>query len=128
MSSVAPRHLSGAELLARHEDTRRVYAEAFGGPPWSQDVSAVDRFVRRLTDDATRPGFTAAGAFRNDRLVGPATAWTRWPVPAADLRQGPRGDQLLGWTQATHPACVDTGITVFLGPRPPARPAITLPL
>ncbi|MGN2360895.1 hypothetical protein [Streptomyces luridiscabiei] len=55
MSSVAPRHPSGAELLARHEDARRVYAEAFGGPPWSQDVSAADRFVRRLTDAVTLP-------------------------------------------------------------------------
>ncbi|MET9974404.1 hypothetical protein ACFYOI_10545 [Streptomyces microflavus] len=125
---MALRRLSGVELLARHEDARRVYAEAFSGPPWSEDASAADGIIRRLTDDATRLGFTAAGAFRNDRLVGPATAWTRWPVPAADLRQCPRGDQLLGWTQATHPACVDTGITVFLGPRHPARTAVTLPL
>ncbi|MFF7256581.1 hypothetical protein [Streptomyces microflavus] len=99
---MAPRRLSGAELLARHEDAGRVYAEAFGGPPWSEDVSAADRFIRRLTDDVTRPGFTAAGTFRNDRLVGLATAWTT-PAPF-------------------------TGITVFLGPRHPARSAVTLPL
>ncbi|MFB6655288.1 GNAT family N-acetyltransferase [Streptomyces microflavus] len=191
MSTVALRRLSGAGLLARREDARQVYAEAFGGPPWSEDASAADGFVRRLPDNASRPGFTAAGAFRDDRLIGLATAWTTpapfpsggcYPQAAAAL--GPdrtaqwlcgsrevdelavspdaRGQGVgaallervtvdapggrcwlltsvraldamgfyrrLGWTQATHPACEDTGIAVFLGPRHPGRTAVALPL
>nr|WP_203598740.1 GNAT family N-acetyltransferase [Streptomyces sp. SID7909] len=185
------RRLSGAGLLARREDARRVYAEAFGGPPWSEDASAADGFLRRLSDDASRPGFTAAGAFRDDRLIGLATAWTT-PAPFPSSRCYPQAaaalgpdrtaqwlcgsrevDELalsadargqgvgaallervtvdapggrcwlltsvrardamsfyrrLGWAQATHRACEDTGIAVFLGPRHPGRTAVPLPL
>ncbi|WLQ38431.1 GNAT family N-acetyltransferase (plasmid) [Streptomyces castrisilvae] len=80
MSGAVIRRLTGAELLARPQDVRRVYAEAFAGPPWFEDASAADGFIRRLTDDVTRDGFTAAGAFRGDTLVGLATAWTT-PAP-----------------------------------------------
>jgi hypothetical protein len=47
MSTVMLRRLSGPELLARQEDARRVYAEAFTGPPWTQGASVADRFVLR---------------------------------------------------------------------------------
>ncbi|WP_224756470.1 GNAT family N-acetyltransferase [Streptomyces sp. col6] len=188
---VVLRPLTGSELLARHEDARQVYAEAFGGPPWSEDASAADGFIRRLSDDVAHPGFTAVGAFRDDRLVGLATAWTT-PTPLPSGRCYPRAaaalgpgrtaqwlcgsrevDELavsadargqgvgaallervtadapdgrcwlltsvrardamsfyrrLGWAQATHPACENTGIAVFLGPRHPGRTAVPLPL
>lgn len=44
-----------------------MYAQAFGGPPWSEDASAADGFIRRLSDDASRPEFISEGAFRDDR-------------------------------------------------------------
>ncbi|MEV1087109.1 GNAT family N-acetyltransferase [Streptomyces microflavus] len=101
---MALRRLSGVELLARREDARRVYAEAFSGPPWSEDASAADGFIRRLTDDATRLGFTAAGAFRNDRLVGLVTAWTP-PTPFPSDRCYPQAAAALGADRTAEWLC-----------------------
>ncbi|THA70011.1 GNAT family N-acetyltransferase [Streptomyces sp. A0958] len=191
MSGAVIRRLSGAELLARQDDVRRVYAEAFAGPPWFEDAPAADGFIRRLAGDATRYGFSAAGAFQDGRPVGLATAWTT-PTPFPADRSYPRVaaalgtdrtaewlcgsrqvDELalataargqgvgaalldavttnapegrcwlltsarardaigfyrhLGWVQAARPAADGTGIVVFLGPRHPARTAVTGPL
>ncbi|MFG2601160.1 GNAT family N-acetyltransferase [Streptomyces sp. NPDC048462] len=95
MSGVKLRRLSGDELLVLHEDACRVYAEAFAGPPWSEDASAADRFILRLAGDALRDGFTAAGAFRNSRLIGLATSWTT-PSPFPSGRCYPQAQAALG--------------------------------
>lgn len=104
MSAMALRCLTGAELLARREDARRVYAEAFSGPPWSEDASAADRFVIRLANDANRPGFTAVGAFRNDRLVGLSTARTT-PAPFPTDRCYPQVAAALGADRTAQWLC-----------------------
>ncbi|GAA1333251.1 hypothetical protein GCM10009647_074270 [Streptomyces sanglieri] len=104
MSGVVLRRLSGAELLARQEDARRVYAEAFTGPPWAEDDSAADRFVLRLTGDALRDGFTAAGTFRDGRLIGLATAWTT-PAPFPSGRCYPQAQAALGADRTAEWLC-----------------------
>ncbi len=76
MSAVTVRRVSGAELLARQDGIRRVYTEAFTGPPWNEDVAAVERFLRGLAEEAPRPGFVAALAFDGEAVTGLATAWT----------------------------------------------------
>ncbi|WP_348652256.1 GNAT family N-acetyltransferase [Streptomyces sp. 71268] len=95
MSGLLLRRLSGVELLARRTDVRRVYAEAFNGPPWSQGAFAADRFIARLVDDTARPGFTAAGAFQDAALVGLVTAWTT-PAPFPSDRCYPQAQAALG--------------------------------
>ncbi|MFJ7629400.1 GNAT family N-acetyltransferase [Streptomyces sp. NPDC097595] len=70
-------------LLARRDGIRQTYAEAFAGPPWHEDPEQADGYVRRLAEDAARPGFRAALALSGDpenpdaaSVVGFATAWT----------------------------------------------------
>lgn len=104
MSGVVVRSLSGAQLLTRREDARRVYAEAFAGPPWGEDASAADRFVQRLADDAARPGVTAAGVFRYGVLVGLATAWTT-PTPFPSGRCYAQAQAALGADRTTGWLC-----------------------
>ncbi|MEV0255000.1 GNAT family N-acetyltransferase [Streptomyces sp. NPDC050732] len=73
--------MTGTELLTRHtEDIRSVYAEAFAQPPWNEAPAEADHYLKRLADDASRPGFTAAvaldggehapGGGRSPRFVG----------------------------------------------------------
>ncbi|NED87514.1 GNAT family N-acetyltransferase [Streptomyces sp. SID11233] len=80
------------EVAAYADGIRRVYAEAFAGPPWHEDPAMADGYVERLAGDARRPGFVAALALSRDEpatggaetyggaeggtVVGFATAWT----------------------------------------------------
>lgn len=104
MNGVVLRRLPGTELLAQQEDARRVYAEAFSGPPWTEDASAADRFILRLARDALRDGFTAAGAFRDGRLIGLATAWTT-PSPFPSGRCYPQAQAALGADRTAEWLC-----------------------
>ncbi|MFJ8588987.1 GNAT family N-acetyltransferase [Streptomyces sp. NPDC093595] len=77
------RVVSGRRLLAHPEGVRAVYADAFGGPPWSEGPEQADAYLERLADDVRRPGFTAALALDGDSVLGWATAWTTPdPFPA----------------------------------------------
>lgn len=72
------RVLDGEGVGAYADGIRRVYADAFSGPPWHEDdPAAARRYAERLATDAARPGFTAALALDADGAVnGFATAWT----------------------------------------------------
>ncbi|MFJ4777856.1 hypothetical protein [Streptomyces sp. NPDC088762] len=43
MTAVTVRRVSGAELLARQDAKRHVYAEAFAEPRWNEDGRATGR-------------------------------------------------------------------------------------
>ncbi|WP_055715400.1 GNAT family N-acetyltransferase [Streptomyces torulosus] len=68
--------LKGADVLAHADALRSVYVDVFRAPPWNEDESTGDAFVRRLSGDAARGGFTAALAFAGAEVAGFATAWT----------------------------------------------------
>ncbi|MFD4246006.1 GNAT family N-acetyltransferase [Streptomyces sp. NPDC058525] len=69
----AVRRVSGAELLRHADGVARVYADAFGTGPWSQDRAAAARYAERLAADVARPGFVAALALDGDAVRGFAT-------------------------------------------------------
>ncbi|MFI8421115.1 GNAT family N-acetyltransferase [Streptomyces sp. NPDC085479] len=82
MSALAVRRVSGAELLARQNDVRHVYTEAFTEPPWNASRQAAERFLRGLAEQASRSGFVAALAFDGRTVSGFATARTTLaPLP-----------------------------------------------
>ncbi|MEV7190507.1 GNAT family N-acetyltransferase [Streptomyces sp. NPDC093510] len=98
--------MTGTELLTRYaEGIRSVYAETFAQPPWNEDPAEADQYLKRLADDAVRPGFTAAvalddgahapGADRVPRLIGFTTAWTTGS-PLPDTRSYPLVTAALG--------------------------------
>ncbi|GAA3873526.1 GNAT family N-acetyltransferase [Streptomyces sedi] len=80
--------VDGAELLRWRAGVRRVYAAAFTGPPWNEDESRADAFVRRLPDEVRRPGFVAALARDGERVLGFATAVTTPEVFPEDRSYG----------------------------------------
>ncbi|MFI8005091.1 GNAT family N-acetyltransferase [Streptomyces sp. NPDC086010] len=103
------RLMTGGLLPAYADGIRRVYAEAFSGPPWNEDPAAAGPYVERLMEDALRPGFTAAlalypapgapprgveGAVSGDEVGGFATAWTTPGVFPTDRSYGDVGRAL----------------------------------
>ncbi|SOD62961.1 Acetyltransferase (GNAT) family protein [Streptomyces zhaozhouensis] len=80
--------VDGAELLRRRAGLRRAYVAAFAGPPWNEDESRADVFVRRLPDEVRRPGFVAALARDGERVLGFATGVTTPEVFPRDRSYG----------------------------------------
>ncbi|MFJ8233405.1 GNAT family N-acetyltransferase [Streptomyces sp. NPDC094448] len=76
MNAPSVRRVPPGELLGHQADLEQVYTEAFAGPPWYEDAGRASDFVRRLSDDVSRPGFVAALGFDGDGVIGLATAWT----------------------------------------------------
>lgn len=89
------RRVSGSRLLAYADGVRAVYADAFGSPPWDERPERADDYLRRLRDDADRPGFTAALARDGGTVLGWATAWTT-PSPFPTDRCHPQISAALG--------------------------------
>ncbi|QNP74903.1 GNAT family N-acetyltransferase [Streptomyces roseirectus] len=71
---------------------------------------------------------------RGTGLAGDLLAAVTLDAPRSWLLTSVRSPRVLsfyrreGWTQATHPSCDGKGITVFLGPRHPARTLAARPL
>ncbi|MFH9611271.1 GNAT family N-acetyltransferase [Streptomyces sp. NPDC017448] len=76
------------ELLRYAGGVRDVYARAFAEPPWNEDPSAADGYVRRLARDVLRPGFTAAVSMSGGAVTGFATAWITPAAFPADRSYG----------------------------------------
>lgn len=89
------RVVSGSRLLSYAEGVRTVYLDAFGGAPWGEGPEHADGYLRRLAEDATRPGFTAALALDGETVLGWATAWTT-PLPFPTGRCYPQIAAALG--------------------------------
>ncbi|WP_406279258.1 GNAT family N-acetyltransferase [Embleya sp. NBC_00896] len=80
--------VTGAELAEYVDGIRAVYAEAFAEPPWNEGPEEAAGFVRRLADDARRPGFVGAVATAADtgEVLGFSTAWLiGTPLPTGGL-------------------------------------------
>ncbi|MFI1016607.1 GNAT family N-acetyltransferase [Streptomyces sp. NPDC020965] len=76
MTAATVRIDSGSGLLRYAEGIRAVYADAFTGPPWHEDPATADTYPARLSEDATRPGFTAALTVEGTTVLGFAVGWT----------------------------------------------------
>ncbi|MCM2393024.1 GNAT family N-acetyltransferase [Streptomyces albipurpureus] len=84
------------ELRAWLPGIRKVYRDAFGGPPWYADDEEAAGYPARLIADSARPGFTyALATVGGTEVVGFATAWTT-PAVLPDDRCYPQVGAALG--------------------------------
>jgi ribosomal protein S18 acetylase RimI-like enzyme len=82
-SDMELRTMTGDAVLAHADALRVVYRAAFAEPPWHEDGTQADAFLRRLAGDVRRPGFVAVVAADDGRVAGFGTAWpTPRPFPA----------------------------------------------
>ncbi|MFF9244683.1 GNAT family N-acetyltransferase [Streptomyces sp. NPDC014776] len=109
--------------------TDRCYPQAAAGlgpdrtVQWLCGARQVDELAVRSAARGSGLGADLLQAVTGDAPEG--RAWLLTSVRASRAMAFYRRQ---GWTQATHPSPDGTGITVFLGPRHPARTLAALPL